>query len=242
MAHRFQNQQEDQARRGYLRVLGGRKAGFRRPRLVRVVLLLAGLATVLAAPVFWLYDDKSFQYALLALVVQYSVILIIIVAGWRRTTRHRQKALSPGWTETIDGEDTRIWHTYSSAETEANASNVALIADLSSHTKELANNLARQGYVVSHSNDSDAMLSTIEFSSAVWDFLIFDLDLSDDLQACIDDLVIFRKTCTVIPILLISETVSRDEFSDYRRAIGDATLRKPVSEDRLLAAIAALRT
>lgn len=73
-----------------------------------------------------------------------------------------------------------------------------------------------------------------------WDFMIFDLDLLDDLGGNIDDLTMFRDDCASIPVLLLSGSVSTDELSDHRRTIGDATLRKPVFRSRLLSGIATM--
>mgnify|MGYP003565042175 CR=1 FL=1 len=241
MASHFKQQQEDPAEGRQPQNDRARNAGHGRPRFVRAAVLMAGLAAVLAVPAFWSYEYKSLPSALLTVLVQFLVIVIVAVIAWRRTTGDIEQRAPSARTDTTGARDCRIWHTYSHVEIEAQTPHVALVANLSSHTRELANTLARQGYVVRHTNDADAMLNMIQASSAAWDFLIFDLDMSDGLQSSVDDLMVLRQTCPRLPILLISETVSRDDTSDHRRAIGDATLRKPVSENRLLAGIAAMR-
>jgi hypothetical protein len=72
-----------------------------------------------------------------------------------------------------------------------------------------------------------------------WDFIIFDLDLFDDLDACMDVLMAFRLDCAGIPVLFLSQSVKQDDSSDQRRAIFDATLRNPVFRSWMLAGIGA---
>lgn len=72
-----------------------------------------------------------------------------------------------------------------------------------------------------------------------WDSIIFDLDLFDDLDAYMDELMAFRLDCADIPVLFLSQSVKHHDFSDQRRAIFDATLRKPVFRSWMLAGIGA---
>jgi CheY-like chemotaxis protein len=86
------------------------------------------------------------------------------------------------------------------------------------------------------------MLEAIKARPFDWDFAILDLDLFNDLDEAIDELTVFRRDCRDTPILLLSGSATRDEFSDHRRAIGDATLRKPVFRHRLLEGIEAMKS
>ncbi len=54
-----------------------------------------------------------------------------------------------------------------------------------------------------------------------------------------DELMAFRLDCADIPVLFLSQSVKQDDFSDQRRAIFDATLRKPVFRSWMLADIGA---
>lgn len=105
---------------------------------------------------------------------------------------------------------------------------------------EVMNCLGQRGCLVYRASNYEAGLGYIREAADSIDLLVFDMDLPPDVQVGVDAMVNFRADCPGIPVLLLSCSVQRDEFSDHRRAIGDATLRKPISCVRLLEGIAAV--
>lgn len=69
--------------------------------------------------------------------------------------------------------------------------------------------------------------------------LIVNLDAFHDLGAAVTHLVAFRKQRPQVVVILISENVIADDFGTERKCICDATLRAPVSRNRLSQAMAA---
>lgn len=119
---------------------------------------------------------------------------------------------------------------------------VALIAQHTAESKRIAAVLIQQGYGIHLATDAKAVLNAVISQPDDWNFLIVDLDLFDDLDDIVDALVDFRIQCVNIPVLLVSSSVKRDELSNYRRAIGDVTLRKPVLRSRLLFGINVMKS
>ena len=105
---------------------------------------------------------------------------------------------------------------------------------------EVMHCLGRRGCLVYRASNYEAGLDYIQEAPDSIDLLVFDMDLPPDVQVGVDTMVKFRANFPGIPVLLLSCSVQRDEFSDHRRAIGDATLRKPISCVRLLEGIAAV--
>ena len=218
------------------------RIGNGRPGLAIVTALLCGPIALITVPAFWLMGLTLTQAALLTIFVQLAIFLVVMMIGLYRSSGDDESADSysddPSYA-TIS--DLKIWRSHSYAGADVDAPSIALIAEDSVQTRQIAKNLAQQDNDVHQTADVDVMLETVKAHPAGWDFMIFDLDLFDDLETNVDRLVMFRQGCTGIPILLLSGSVTRDEFSDHRRAIGDATLRKPVFHGRLLAGISAMR-
>ena len=213
-----------------------------RPGLAIVTTILLGPIALITIPVFWFLGMTLFHAVLLTIVLQLAIFLVVVMIGFYRSFGDKADALrSENFNNTVLP-DLKIWRSYSHDSTDDDAPFIALIAEDSVQTQQIATDLARQGYNIHQTNDVDAMLETVQTCPVDWGFMIFDLDLLDDLESNVDDLIMFRETCARIPILLLSGSSSRDEFSDHRRAIGDATLCKPVFRSRLLDGIAAMRT
>ena len=77
-------------------------------------------------------------------------------------------------------------------------------------SRQIATDLAAQGYDIHHTTNKDAMFETILMRPDAWCFLIFDLDLMDGLEADLDDLMSFRQNCSTIPILLTGSVIRDD--------------------------------
>lgn len=118
---------------------------------------------------------------------------------------------------------------------------IFLVTSDGSHEHDLVNSLGRRGHLVHHASDYEAGLGWIRDTPDRIDLLIFDMDLPPDIQAGVDAMLAFRTQCPEIPVLLLSGSVQRDELSDHRCAIGDVTLRKPVSRERLMEGMTAVR-
>ena len=139
------------------------------------------------------------------------------------------------------GSEVVVWRSYSGEANDQAIERVALIAKDGQETKSIALDLVKMGYEVHHTTDLDAMLDSVLAQPKDWHFIMFDLDFFESIEDAVDDLTAFRETCWSIPVLLMSSAVSRDEFSDYRRSVGDATLRKPVYHARLQDGIVAMK-
>lgn len=213
-----------------------------RPGLAIVTVLLCGPIALITMPVFWWLGLSLIQAALLTIFVQLALFLVVMMSRLHRREQDQHGRISSEKPDKIEMPDQKVWRSYSHDGGDVNAPRIALIAENSVQARQIATDLAQQGYDLHHTTDVDAMLETVQTRPVDWDFMIFDLDLFDDLESHVDDLMMFREDCANIPILLLSGSVSKDELSDHRRAIGDATLRKPVFRSRLLAGIAAMRT
>jgi CheY-like chemotaxis protein len=182
------------------------------------------------------------QAVVLAFWVQLSTFLVIVMIGLYLLSRDERDGLCSENPNNAAIPDLRIWRSYSQGGAGDDAPRIALIAKDSVQTQQIATYLAQQGYDIHHTTDVDAMFETVQTHPVDWEFMIFDLELLDDLESNVDDLMMFREDCARIPILLLSGSITKDGFSDYRRAIGDATLRKPVFRSQLLDGIAAMKT
>ena len=65
-----------------------------------------------------------------------------------------------------------------------------------------------------------------------------DIDAAPCLVTAIDELILFRSRYPDMRVVLLSREFSGDDFSNERKPICDASLRKPVSPARLEAALA----
>lgn len=70
-----------------------------------------------------------------------------------------------------------------------------------------------------------------------FDLLVVNLDGFSDVSDGVDALMSYRMNCPNVTVILLSRLVSGDDFSAERRAICDATLRAPISSDRLRSGI-----
>lgn len=217
------------------------KTGNGLPGLAIVTTIILGPIALITIPVFWFLGMTLFHAVLLTYFLQLMIFLVVVMISFYRSFGDEADALYSENSDNIALPDLKIWRSYSHDGTDDDATFIALIAEDSVQTQQIATDLARQGYNIHQTNDVDAMLETVQTRPVDWEFLIFDLDLLDDLESNVDDLIMFRETCARIPILLLSGSTSRDEFSDHRRAIGYATLRKPVFRSQLLAGIDTMR-
>ncbi len=63
--------------------------------------------------------------------------------------------------------------------------------------------------------------------------VVVNLDAFADLDSAVDSLLEFRRHHADVSVILVSADVSGDDFGTERRAIGDVTLRAPVTAARL---------
>lgn len=207
-----------------------------------IALVLCGPLSLLVIPGLWWLGCTLLQALLLNTLFQVLVACCVVAPGFssdyaKAATENRNiKALKE-----VEGSPA-VWRSYSNRLENGDVPRVALIAPASVQTHRIANDVVEQGYDIHHTDDVDGMLDAVQTRPIDWSFIIFDLDLSDDLDHMVGELMSFRVLCPDIPILLLSRCATRDEFSDHRRAIGDVTLRKPVFRNRLLAGIDAMKT
>ncbi|ROU02544.1 hypothetical protein [Histidinibacterium lentulum] len=210
------------------------------PGLAVAAALLCGPLALVSVPVLWWSGTSLAGAVVLTVLLQLSVFLAVLAVGCYRSKRAGAGGLSEGPQHDPVAPDLAIWQSYSRLEGEGDPPRVALVAPPSVQTRQIATDLAEQGHDVQHTTDADAMFDSVRARPADWRFMIVDLDLFDDLADGVDELISFRQDCAAIPVLLLSGSVSRDELSGHRRAIGDATLQKPVFRCRLLVGIDAM--
>lgn len=215
--------------------------GSGRAGLAVVAVLLSGPIALITIPAFWLFGYTLLQSVLLTALVQLAIFLVMIVYMLYQSPRDTETCVSTPKTSDITILEQGIWHSYGNGKGDGRAFCIALIAQPSVQSRQIATDLAAQGYDIHHTTNMDAMFETILMRPDASCFLIFDLDLLDGLEADLDDLMSFRQNCSTIPILLLSGSVIRDDLSEHCRAIGDATLRKPVFRNNLLSGITAMR-
>ncbi|CUX80071.1 MAG: hypothetical protein HLUCCA05_10710 [Roseibaca calidilacus] len=217
------------------------EAGKKRPNFAFIAVLLTGPTALIVLPVFLLSGYTLVQSVPITILVQFAVFLGVLGIGLCRSPGVAKTHETATLTQDVNLPDCKIWPACTDNEDGHPPPCVALIASAGNQSRQIAVDLAQQGYSAYQTQDADAMLKAVLACAPEWDFLIFDLDLTDDLDQCVDELVAFRKACPKIPILLLSGSVQQDEFSDHRRAIGDATLRKPIARNRLFTGIEAMR-
>jgi len=76
-------------------------------------------------------------------------------------------------------------------------------------------------------SDPSAMLDMVSDTPAAADLIFVDIDRYET-EDIVDELLSFRQVCPAKPLVVLSSEVARDDLSTERRAIADATLRKPV--------------
>jgi hypothetical protein len=69
------------------------------------------------------------------------------------------------------------------------------------------------------------------------DFLLMNFDVFEDVEDGVDALMAFRLQRPEASVVLVSRAVAGDDLGGERRVICDATLRAPVSADRLRAGL-----
>ncbi|MEE4187906.1 MAG: response regulator, partial [Roseobacter sp.] len=127
-----------------------------------------------------------------------------------------------------------VWRSYDQRAAASFPLRVAAFGRYAAQSRIIGTDLAGLGHEVHHSTDSNAILKSICDQPETWDLLIFDLDAGSCIEASVDDLMDFRQACSHIPIILLSSTAKKDDFSCHRKSIGDVTLYKPVFRNRLL--------
>ncbi|CRK74406.1 hypothetical protein [Nereida ignava] len=84
-----------------------------------------------------------------------------------------------------------------------------------------------------------SLMRDLQMISTTSSFVIVNLDGFSDVDVGVDALIKFRRMCPDPSVLIVSRTVLNDELGSHRRAIADATLRAPLSGERLAAGLAA---
>jgi hypothetical protein len=74
----------------------------------------------------------------------------------------------------------------------------------------------------------DAALNSVAQKSAIWRFLMVNVNPDQDLEALIDELSQFRVTVPNIPVVLVGPVFAQNDLSSERAAIADLTLCHPI--------------
>jgi CheY-like chemotaxis protein len=213
----------------------------RKASRVVISMVLAGTIALSAVIALWWFGHTLVPVlescALLVLLC-----LLIITIGFRANHAKVDAIHMPHRSRDEAKESSLDWWPHTNAQDRDEAIRVALIAQHTAESKRIAAVLIQQGYGIHLATDAKAVLNAVKSQPDDWNFLIVDLDLFDDLDDIVDALVDFRIQCVNIPVLLVSSSVKRDELSNYRRAIGDVTLRKPVLRSRLLFGINVMKS
>ncbi len=212
--------------------------------LALAAVLLSIPVGVAAVPVLLFTGYSLAETLLLALIAQVASFWVGLAWG---TMRHRasgrpgKTALASAVNDLPPTPQHHIWRSHAARVAAARPLTIACAAPDSVQGRTCATDLAGLGHEVHHATDLDVMLDTVATRPADWDMLIVDLDLRGDIEDIVDDLLDFRARCPDVSVLLLSGSVGRDDLSPERRAIGDATLRKPVFRKRLAEGVGAAR-
>jgi CheY-like chemotaxis protein len=178
--------------------------------------------------------SKSLAIAISLQIVSFLTILLL---AYLKAYLQQKELSIPEKTPNNSATVSDVWRFYECKTDSQNSSTAALFASDKVQSRIIGTDLAGIGYDVHHATDADAVLGSIRDNPEKWDLLIFDMDAATSLETAVDDLIDFRKICPDIPVILLTETVERDDFSSHRKLIGDATLAKPVFRSRLLEAM-----
>lgn len=181
---------------------------------------------------------------LIALGLQFATVAIVISAGaWRAETDDLSNvadATTGRASASGPSANPGTWRSYVGDPSEATQPlRIGLAAPNTMQSRSIASHLAGLGHEAHLVSELDALLGTVVDRPQDWDCIIADLDGAGDTEIAVDEMLIFRDSCPDIPVLLLSSQVKRDDFSRTRRAIGDATLRKPVFRYGLLRGLSA---
>lgn len=174
---------------------------------------------------------------LITLGLQTAAFCGIIVLGLVRGSRANaeESASSNIEGQTVDAAD--FWWVHPRQCATGNQFRSSLIAPNVPESRRMAADLAGIGHEIHHCTDPDAMIASIKARPGDWDLVIYDTDAAPDLESAVGDLLDLREVCPTMPVVLISNTVLRDELSSERDA-WDVTLLKPVARNRLFWAVA----
>jgi len=177
------------------------------------------------------------QALVITIGVQLLVILFVLAFGYWQVSSNDRMGLPILELDQENLEESGLWRVYPSDAAFENAVRVGLIAPNTGQSRSIANVLAELGGEVHHCTDADAMLACVKAQPGDWTLVLFDLEAAPDLDTAVDDLIDFRNDLPGMPVLLVTNTVARNDFSSHRKSIGDATLRKPVFRKQLVEAI-----
>ena len=210
------------------------------PNLALGALLISILVAIITVAVLLFVGRPVLQTILITIAVQFAVFATTLVWGLNRRLSEELVAAKAG--NTADGplDTATIWDRYLDDDNATPPFRIAFISCDEAHSRDLAKTLASLRHRVFFSGRYEEMVARVASHPERWDLVIFDLDLAPDLETGVETLIQFRAHCPDVPVLLLSDAVQRDEMSHYRRAIGDATLRKPVTGMRLLQGLTAV--
>lgn len=98
---------------------------------------------------------------------------------------------------------------------------------------EIRDNLRRIGVGATGTASNVSQLGAISNMTRSFTHLIVNIDSFPDLESAIVSLMEFRQKTGEMAVVIVSSQVQDDDLSQERRSICDATLRLPVTEQRL---------
>lgn len=98
---------------------------------------------------------------------------------------------------------------------------------------EIRDNLRRIGVGATGTASNVSQLGAISDMTGSFTHLIVNIDAFPDLETAIVSLMEFRTRTCEMAVVIVSSHVQDDDLSQERRSICDATLRLPVTEQRL---------
>lgn len=219
----------------------GRMTVFDRTSLELAAAIVCGIVAFAAFPTLWLLGHSLIQALWLTSALILLVFFVVMVFGLARAASDDWDGQGVEQHEDPAQSETQKLQSDAGQPADKQAARIAIISEDAAEAEHIAIELDRQGYSTHHTANVVAMFKKIRKRPCDWNFLIFDLDLFHDRKVRVSELITFRKKCAEIPVLLVARSVNRDELSGHRRAIGDATLRKPIRHSRLLEGIEAMQ-
>lgn len=139
------------------------------------------------------------------------------------------------------GSEDRLWQQFDQRTTEKPLSRarVLLMGFAPAALSRMREELHSAGVRMVASCPSVKQLDNVVGMGLSFNLVVVNGDAFTDIDNAVDNLICFRCSAPHVRVLFVSTEVKGDDFGSDRRAICDATVRAPVSADRLRAGVRA---
>lgn len=184
-----------------------------------------------------IYGTSVPKYFLIGYGLHTLIFCVILMMSSMEVRSDHRSSLTAANVDNQPSKTADTWRIHKNVNYVQETFRVALISCDNVESSNIATNLTEVGCEIHHCNSSDAMLETVLAGPDFWDLVIFDLDTISVLEVSFDEFTEFRMNLPGLPLLVLSNLDDNINPSRDRLKIGDATLRKPVSQDQLMVGI-----